>query len=343
MKHLQRIKKILLPVMSLSLLCSLSAVSTAFAAGNHVISGEWIDEIKGPGVAVWIDEEGNQTDPPTTQQEEQENQGSQTEIEQQEEIPESGEQQQEEQQQGEETQPEQTEETQPQTGEEQPAEEPQTDLPAEEEQPAAGRQIDPSKPMVALTFDDGPYAVVDNQIMDCLAQYGGKATFYVVGNRCASYPAVMQRMVAEGHEVGNHTYEHKYLNKLNTAQIRYQIDKGREAIVATTGVNPATVRLPGGNKNATVLAAVQEPILMWSVDTLDWKTRNTQSTVNAVLSKVRDGDVILMHDLYKQTGNAAVQIIPALTERGYQLVTVSELAAHRGGLAAGGVYSSFRP
>lgn len=206
-----------------------------------------------------------------------------------------------------------------------------------------GRVIDPARPMVALTFDDGPFAPVGNQIMDCLAQYGGKATFYVVGNRCPSYAAEMQRMAAEGHEIGNHTYEHKYLHKLSAEQIRYQVNKGNEVIQAVSGVLPATVRLPGGNKNATVLANIHQPIIMWSIDTLDWKTKETQSTVNKVLGSVRDGDIVLMHELYRQTGDAAVQIIPALVERGFQLVTVSELAQYRGGLAGGQIYSAFRP
>lgn len=207
-----------------------------------------------------------------------------------------------------------------------------------------GRVIDPSRPMVALTFDDGPFAPVGNQIMDCLAQYGGKATFYVVGDRCGRYKDEMQRMVAEGHEIGNHTYSHKYLNKLGAAEIQSQIQRGNEAILAASGVPAATVRLPGGNKNATVLANVNAPMIMWSIDTLDWKTRNTGSTVNAVLGQIRDGDIVLMHELYTATGNAAVQIIPALVEQGYQLVTVSELAQYRGcTLENGKLYYSFRP
>ena len=214
---------------------------------------------------------------------------------------------------------------------------------AEAGQQTSGRAIDPGRPMVALTFDDGPYAPVGNQIMDCLAAYGGKATFYVVGNRCASYQAEMQRMAAEGHEIGNHTYEHKYLNKLSPDQIQYQVNKGTEAILTASGVAPATVRLPGGNKNATVLANVQAPIIMWSIDTLDWKTRDAKSTVDKVLGTVRDGDIVLMHELYNPTGDAALQIIPALVEQGYQLVTVSEMAQYRGGLQNGVVYSAFRP
>lgn len=212
-----------------------------------------------------------------------------------------------------------------------------------QEQVPAGRQIDPSRPMVALTFDDGPFAPVGNQIMDCLAQYGGKATFFVVGSRVSAYGAEMQRMAAEGHEIGNHTYEHKTLTKLNGAQIQSQINLCNDAVQAACGVRPSLVRPPGGAKNNTVIANVQAPVIMWSIDTRDWKTRNAAKTVNAVMSQVRDGDIVLMHELYSQSGAAALEIIPRLTEAGYQLVTVSEMAALRGGAAPGGVYFHFYP
>lgn len=288
---------------------------------GDVPRNQWINMEKGPGVAQWVDENGVITEQPgvkgTENLESQESAGGENQEGPAGEVP-------QESQTGETPQEGQTQE-----GTEQAA--------------ASGRIIDPSRPMVALTFDDGPYAPVGNQIMDCLAQYGGKATFYVVGNRCAGYGAEMQRMAAEGHEIGNHTYEHKYLQKLNAEQIQYQVNKGSEAIQAASGVAPATFRLPGGNKNATVLANVNAPMIMWSMDTLDWKTRDTQSTVNKVLGSVKDGDIVLMHELYTQTGNAALQIIPALVERGYQLVTVSELAQYRGGLQNGQLYYSFRP
>ena len=206
---------------------------------------------------------------------------------------------------------------------------------------SGGRYLDPSKPMVALTFDDGPYAPVGNRIMDSLEQYNGRSTFFVVGNRVSSYRTEILRMHNNGHEIGNHTYEHKYLNKLNAAQIRYQVEQCNQAVAAVTGEAPKLVRLPGGNKNNTVLANVKAPIIMWSIDTLDWKTRNAEQTVQAVLGKVKDGDVVLMHELYTQSGDAAVTMIPALVNQGYQLVTVSELARFRGGVKSGGVYSCF--
>ena len=207
---------------------------------------------------------------------------------------------------------------------------------------SGGRYIDPNKPMVALTFDDGPHPSVGNRIMDCLAQYGGKATFFVVGDRVAPRAAEMRRMVAEGHEVANHTMNHKYLQKLGAAEIQEQVNKCNDAIEAACGVRPTNMRLPGGNYNLSVLANTNMPMIQWSIDTLDWKTRNAQSTVAAVLGKAKDGDIVLMHELYGQTGDAALQIIPALTEQGYQLVTVSEMAAAKGeNLQAGRLYSSF--
>ncbi len=307
-------------------------------SGQQRIYSQWIDMNKGPGVARWVDENGAVS----------ENTGIKPEENQQPEyIEEPGMQD--------------TIETEDQSGNGISTQEQtiiqgidttlnqetvavqETDTTTTQNQVTTGRVIDPNRPMVALTFDDGPYAPVGNRIMDCAAQYGAKVTFYVVGSRCAAYQTEMQRMVAEGHEIGNHTYEHKYLNKLGAGEIQYQVNKGSEAILAASGTAPVTVRLPGGNKNAIVLANINAPIIMWSIDTLDWKTRDAKSTVDKVLGTVRDGDIVLMHELYSPTGDAALQIIPALVEQGYQLVTVSEMAQYRGGLQNGVVYSAFRP
>lgn len=202
--------------------------------------------------------------------------------------------------------------------------------------------IDPSKPMVALTFDDGPQPSVGNRIMDCLAQYGGKATFFMVGERVGSYKTEVQRMVAEGHEVANHTMNHKYLQKLGAAQIQAQVNNGNDAIQAACGVRPTLLRLPGGNHNAAVLANAGMPMIQWNVDTLDWRTRNADKTVAAVLNHVKDGDIILMHELYGATGDAVARIVPELHKRGFQMVTVSQMAAAKGrSLEAGKLYSSF--
>lgn len=210
------------------------------------------------------------------------------------------------------------------------------------QQAAGGRQVDPSRPMVALTFDDGPQPSVGNRIMDCLAQYGGRATFFMVGERVPAYADEVRRMVAEGHEVANHSMNHKYLQKLGAAQIQAQVTQCNDVIESVCGVRPTIMRLPGGNHNGTVLANTHMPMIQWSIDTLDWKTRNAQSTVSAVLNHVKDGDIVLMHELYSQSGDAALTMIPELVNRGYQLVTVSELAAAKGQtLQAGKLYSAF--
>lgn len=210
------------------------------------------------------------------------------------------------------------------------------------QQETGGRQVDPSRPMVALTFDDGPQPSVGNRIMDCLAQYGGRATFFMVGERVSAHADEVRRMVAEGHEVANHSMNHKYLQKLGAAQIQAQVTQCNDVIESVCGVRPTIMRLPGGNYNGTVLANTHMPMIQWSIDTLDWKTRNAQSTVSAVLNHVKDGDIVLMHELYSQSGDAALTMIPELVNRGYQLVTVSELAAAKGQtLQAGKLYSAF--
>lgn len=217
----------------------------------------------------------------------------------------------------------------------------------EAEQQAAAQavsgRVDPGRPMVALTFDDGPQPSVGNRIMDCLAQYGGKATFFMVGDRVAARKTEVQRMVAEGHEVANHTMNHKYLQKLGAAEIQAQVTRCNDAIEAACGVRPKLMRLPGGNHNATVVANTHMPMIQWNIDTLDWKTKNADKTVAAVLDHVKDGDIILMHELYSQSGDAALRIIPELHKRGFQMVTVSEMAAAKGKtLQAGKLYSEFR-
>lgn len=206
---------------------------------------------------------------------------------------------------------------------------------------SGGRYLDPSKPMIALTFDDGPYAPVGNRIMDSMEQYNGRATFFVVGNRVADYKTEIKRMHDNGHEIANHTYDHKNLSKLSADEIVSQVELCNQAVAAITGESPRLVRLPGGSKNSTVLGNVHYPIILWNIDTLDWKTKNADKSVEAVLGKVKDGDIILMHELYKSSGDAAVRMIPALSEQGYQFVTVSELIRFRGGVKNGGVYYSF--
>ncbi len=203
------------------------------------------------------------------------------------------------------------------------------------------RQIDLNKPMVALTYDDGP-SQYTSAILDILEQHGSAATFFVVGQRVNSYPDILRRACELHCEIGNHTYSHKTLTKISISEIQSQINMTNDAVRAITGISPVVMRPPGGAHNGTVEGSVGMPLILWSIDTLDWRTRNAARTQAAVLESVSDGDIVLMHDLYQQTAAASSVIIPELVRRGYQLITVSELADCRGGMAAGGVYRTFR-
>ena len=203
------------------------------------------------------------------------------------------------------------------------------------------RKIDKKKKMVALTYDDGPSANTP-KILDMLKKYDAVATFFVVGNRVSTYSNTVKRAYGMGCEIGNHTYEHKILTRADAAGIRNQVSRTNVAVKKITGTAPIVMRPPGGAVNNMVKSQTGMPMILWSIDTLDWRTRNAASTKTAVLDHVKDGDIVLMHDLYEATANASTTIIPTLVERGYQLVTVSELAECRGGMKGGCLYYSFR-
>lgn len=212
--------------------------------------------------------------------------------------------------------------------------------------PKDKEMVDPNLPMVALTFDDGPNSPVTNRILDCLETNDSRATFFMVGKRVAGASSCVSRMVSLGCEVGNHTYEHKYLTKLGEQGIRTSVGQTNASIQAVCGVSPVVMRPTGGyydQASLDTLGSMGMSAVMWSVDTLDWKYKNPSRTIDTVLSQVKDGDIILMHDLYSTTADAAEVLIPELKARGYQLVTVSEMAAARGGMVPGKVYSQFRP
>ncbi len=211
------------------------------------------------------------------------------------------------------------------------------------ETPPARSTADPNRPMVALTFDDGPGPYTD-KILNCLEKYGAKATFYVVGNRLGTYSKQLKREAETGMEIGCHSWSHTQLTTLNASAAANDIKRTNDRVNELTGIRPATVRPPYGSHNAAIRSAAGAPFILWSVDTLDWKTRNADSTYNAVMNSVKDGDIILMHDIHSATADAVERIVPALIERGFQLVTVSEMgSARKGGLTAGSAYSSIRP
>lgn len=203
------------------------------------------------------------------------------------------------------------------------------------------RKIDKNKKMVALTYDDGP-SIYTPRILKTLKENNSVATFFVVGNRVPMYSDTVKKAYDMGCEIGNHTYEHKSLPNLSETEVKRQISKTNKEVKKAIGEKPVIMRPTGGATNTNIKKWVGMPSIIWSVDTLDWKTRNADSTRCAVLNRVKDGDIVLMHDLYSATATASETIIPALVERGYQLVTVSELAECRGGMKDTGAYHNFR-
>ena len=204
------------------------------------------------------------------------------------------------------------------------------------------RYVNPDLPMIALTFDDGPSGRT-SELIDCLQSRGAAATFFVVGMNAERYTDTLARMRRAGCEIGNHTYDHTYLTRLSVTDIQGELGTVNDIVRAATGTGTTVLRPPGGYHNETVDAVAGMPLIMWSIDTRDWQTRSTQATIDHVLGNVHDGDIILMHDIYSTTIDAALYLIPELQRRGYQLVTVSELAEYRGGAQDGVAYYRFRP
>ncbi len=209
-----------------------------------------------------------------------------------------------------------------------------------------GKVINPSKPMVALTFDDGPGKYTE-RLLKCLKKYNVKATFFMVGSRVPLYPKAVKLMANYGCELGNHTYDHPFLTKLSKASIKSQLSKTSANIKKACGETPTLVRLPYGDGafSKTVLSVIEKPSIYWSIDTKDYMyLGNPQHTVDAVVKHVKSGDIVLMHDIHYSSVVAAEKIIPALIKKGYQLVTVSELAKYKGKttLKNGKTYKEFR-
>ena len=197
------------------------------------------------------------------------------------------------------------------------------------------RQLDPTKPMVALTYDDGPHPENTNRILDALEKHGARATFFVVGSRIEEFKDCLKRQAKLGCEVANHSYSHAIYTASTDEKILEEITKTDRLIKKYTGQTTILCRAPGGAVGKAAVLA-DKPFIQWSVDTLDWKTRSCSKVVSHIKSTVRDGSIILMHDLYGSTAQASEIIIPWLIAEGYQLVTVSELLEARAGGAEGG-------
>ena len=184
-------------------------------------------------------------------------------------------------------------------------------------------------PMIALTFDDGPGQYTD-ELLNVLEENDAKATFFVLGSNVVKYPETIKRMDALGYEIGNHSYYHPKLTDLSGEQVYYEIEWTNDAVQQIVGYRTELVRPTYGAINDTVKANVAYPLALWSVDTTDWGRKDAGQIANYILTTVKDGDVILLHDIHDFTLEAMKIVIPALKAQGYELVTFSEMAQIHG-------------
>ena len=210
--------------------------------------------------------------------------------------------------------------------------------------PEAGSYNDyKGQKIVALTFDDGP-GPYTARLLDEMKKRNVKATFFVLGTRVESYPDLIVRMEQEGHVVGNHSNSHRMLHNMTLSQIHTEMGKCADKIEALLGHKPSVMRCPGGNCSDTVKQYAKDagvPILYWTVDTRDWESRNVNSILNVAFGKngIADGSIVLMHDIYSTTVDAAIRMMDRLIADGYTFVTIPELLyARRDGIEAGKVY-----
>jgi len=203
-------------------------------------------------------------------------------------------------------------------------------------------KFDPKGPMVALTFDDGPSKYTP-RILNTLKQNDGRATFFVVGSRVSSYAQTVRDVIAQGSEVMGHSWDHRDLTTLSASGIRSELQKTNDAIHSAAGVRPAAFRPPYGSVSTTVKSVAKSmglSLITWSVDPQDWESQNANTTYNRIMSHVKNGSIIICHDMYGSTAAAMERVIPELRRRDYQLVTVTELLTASGGAMQPGVVYS---
>lgn len=202
--------------------------------------------------------------------------------------------------------------------------------------------LDKDKPMIALSFDDGPYTPVTGKILNVLKKYDSRATFFVVGNRVNTYSKVLKESYDMGNQIASHTFDHEDLSKMTKKQLSAEMIKTNKALKSVIGCQATLIRPPYGNISDLMRKNIKIPMIYWSIDTDDWKWRNA-SKVLAECKNVQDGDIILMHDLYSSTATAVKKLVPRLKKKGYQLVTIDEMFYYKGIKAkAGKVYASGR-
>ena len=181
---------------------------------------------------------------------------------------------------------------------------------------------------VALTFDDGPDPVRTPQLLDLLAAEGVKATFFLVGKSVQAHPELVARIAREGHEIGNHTYGHRYLPLARSRSVAGELAATDAAIERATGITPTLARPPYGGRsprNVRVFERLGKRLVLWDVNSFDWKGAPARDIAERIVSRARAGSIVLMHDVADQTLDAVRLAVPALRARGFELATVSRV------------------
>lgn len=206
-----------------------------------------------------------------------------------------------------------------------PSTAPPSTAPSSTAQPSTQSPFAAQPLQVALTFDDGPHQTCTPALLDGLKQRGVKATFFLMGENIAGKEALVQRMQEEGHLIGNHSYRHIQMTKEGAEQACAEIEQTEEIIRSITGSRPEYLRPPYGAWNEQLECRVNLTPVLWNVDSLDWKLQNTEQIVRRVEKDVKNGDIILMHDIFPTSVEAALRIVDDLQKQGYEFVTVEEL------------------
>ncbi|MFJ5769411.1 polysaccharide deacetylase family protein [Psychrobacillus sp. NPDC093180] len=186
-------------------------------------------------------------------------------------------------------------------------------------------EVAPSAKVVALTFDDGPNPESTTLILETLKKYNAKATFFMLGSRVSFYPEIVKEMKEAGHELGNHTWNHIDLTKASSEKIALEINNTSDVIEQASGSKPTVFRPPYGAVNNAVRTQTSLPVVLWNVDTLDWKYRDANRLLEHVKDHVKEGSTILMHDIHMSTAEGLDAVLAYLQKEGYSFVTVSEL------------------
>ncbi|WP_251423947.1 MULTISPECIES: polysaccharide deacetylase family protein [Lactococcus] len=195
-----------------------------------------------------------------------------------------------------------------------------------------------SKKLVALTFDDGPDPQTTPRLLSILKKENVPATFFILGNRLALYPEIVKQEYKLGHQVGSHTFNHLNLPQLPMKEVQEEIKNTADLVQKTLGIAPQGLRPPYGATTPEINAQAQTPIIQWSVDSLDWKSKNADQIEQVVMNEVYDGSIILMHDIYDSSVDGAEKVIKKLKRQGYTFVTVNQLIEARGKLENSQVY-----